>query len=35
MKALRDAGGNKYKAAKILGIPRTSLYSKVKKFNLD
>ena len=34
VKALKDAGGNKYKAAKVLGIPRTSLYSKIKKFEL-
>ena len=34
IKALKDAGGNKYKAAKVLGIPRTSLYSKIKKFEL-
>ena len=34
VKALKDAGGNKYKAAKVLGIPRTSLYSKIKKFKL-
>lgn len=35
VKALKDAEGNKYKAAKILGIPRTSLYSKIKKFKLN
>ena len=34
VKALKDAGGNKYKAAKVLGIPRTSLYSKIKNFEL-
>ncbi len=34
VKAIRDAGGNKYRAAKILGIPRSSLYSKLKKFGL-
>jgi DNA-binding NtrC family response regulator len=34
IKALNEAGGNKYKAAKLLGIPRSSLYSKLKKFNL-
>jgi DNA-binding NtrC family response regulator len=35
MKALRDAGGNKYRAAKMLGIPRSSLYSKLKKFDMQ
>ncbi len=34
LKALKDSGGNKYKASKMLGIPRTSLYSKIKKFRL-
>ena len=34
IKALRDAGGNKYRAAKMLGIPRSSLYSKLKKFDI-
>lgn len=34
VKAIRDAGGNKYRAAKMLGIPRSSLYSKLKKFGL-
>jgi DNA-binding NtrC family response regulator len=34
LKAIRDAGGNKYKAAKLLGIPRSSLYSKLKKHAL-
>jgi|Deesub1362A_J573_1020465.scaffolds.fasta_scaffold00027_21 DNA-binding NtrC family response regulator len=35
LKAIKEAGGNKYKAAKILGIPRSSLYSKLKKFGLS
>lgn len=34
IKAIKDAGGNKYKAAKILGIPRSSLYSKLQKHGL-
>lgn len=34
LKALKDAGGNKYRAAKMLGIPRSSLYSKLKKFDM-
>jgi two-component system response regulator HydG len=34
LKALDEAGGNKYKAAKLLGIPRSSLYSKLKKFQI-
>ncbi len=35
LKAIRDAGGNKYKAAKVLGIPRSSLYSKLQKHGMD
>jgi two-component system response regulator HydG len=35
LKAIRDAGGNKYKAAKVLGIPRSSLYSKLQKHGLN
>lgn len=34
LKALKEAEGNKYRAAKILGIQRSSLYSKLKKFGL-
>jgi len=34
IKAIKDAGGNKYKAAKILGIPRSSLYSKLHKHGI-
>jgi two-component system response regulator HydG len=34
IKAIKDAGGNKYKAAKMLGIPRSSLYSKLQKHGL-
>ncbi|MFW6129277.1 MAG: sigma-54-dependent transcriptional regulator [Candidatus Aminicenantaceae bacterium] len=33
--ALIKAGGNKAKAAKILKITRTTLYSKIKEFNLN
>jgi DNA-binding NtrC family response regulator len=33
-KAIKEAGGNKYRAAKILGIPRSSLYSKLKKYGI-
>jgi DNA-binding NtrC family response regulator len=32
LKALKDSGGNKYRASKLLGIPRSSLYSKLKKY---
>jgi DNA-binding NtrC family response regulator len=35
LKAIRDAEGNKYKASKLLGIPRSSLYSKLKKHGLN
>jgi two-component system response regulator HydG len=35
IKAIRESGGNKYRAAKMLGIPRSSLYSKLRKFGLD
>jgi len=34
LKAIKDAGGNKYRAAKILGIQRSTLYSKLKKFGI-
>ncbi len=34
IKAIKDAGGNKYRAAKMLGIPRSSLYSKLQKHGL-
>lgn len=35
VEALRSAGGNKSKAAKILGIHRTSLYEKMRTHGLD
>jgi transcriptional regulator with PAS, ATPase and Fis domain len=35
VEALRNAGGNKTKAAKILGIHRTSLYEKMRTHGLD
>lgn len=34
IRAIRDCDGNKYRAAKLLGIPRSSLYSKLRKFGL-
>jgi DNA-binding NtrC family response regulator len=34
VKALNDAGGNKYRAAQRLGIARSSLYSKLKKYGI-
>jgi transcriptional regulator with PAS, ATPase and Fis domain len=34
VKALKDAGGNKYRAAQRLGIARSSLYSKLKKYGI-
>jgi transcriptional regulator with PAS, ATPase and Fis domain len=35
LQALRAANDNKQKAAQILGIHRTALYKKMKKFNLS
>ena len=35
MKALRDAGGNRSKAAEMLGIYRRLLYAKIKEFALE
>ncbi|MGE5799146.1 MAG: helix-turn-helix domain-containing protein [Syntrophaceae bacterium] len=35
LETLRSAGGNKSKAAKILGIHRTSLYEKMRTHGLD
>ena len=34
IKALVQTNGNKSKTAKILGIDRTVLYSKIRKYNL-
>ena len=33
--ALRRSGGNKAQAARLLGIPRSTLFSKLEKFGLD
>jgi transcriptional regulator of acetoin/glycerol metabolism len=32
---MRDVGGNKVKAAKQLGISRTQLYGRLRKFGLE
>lgn len=35
IQTLKECGGNKAKAAKVLGIHRTTLYQKLKKLNID
>lgn len=35
MQTLKECGGNKVKAAKALGIHRTTLYQKLKKLNIE
>lgn len=35
IESLRVSGGNKSKAAKLLGIGRTTLYEKLEKYNID
>jgi DNA-binding NtrC family response regulator len=35
LEALKSAGGNKTKAARMLGIHRTSLYEKMRMHGLD
>ncbi len=34
VEAIRSAGGNKLKAARVLGVHRTILYQKIKKYNI-
>jgi DNA-binding NtrC family response regulator len=33
--ALKMAGGNKAKAARIIGVDRTTIYRKLKEYNID
>jgi DNA-binding NtrC family response regulator len=33
--AMREAGGNKVRAAKQLGITRTQLYGRLRKYGLE
>jgi DNA-binding NtrC family response regulator len=35
IRILRETGGNKKKAAEILGIERRTLYSKAKRLGID
>jgi DNA-binding NtrC family response regulator len=35
VEALRSANGNKVRAAKMLGIHRTGLYQKIKRYGLN
>ncbi len=34
LRALRDAGGNKSEAARLLGMPRSTLFSKLKRYGI-
>ena len=34
-RVLRDSGGNKAKAARRLGLSRTQLYVRLRKYDLD
>ncbi len=35
VKALKKTGGNKTKAAKLLGISRKSLFNKIRDYNIN
>lgn len=35
VQTIKECGGNKVKAAKVLGIHRTTLYQKLKKLNIE
>ncbi|MEE3366295.1 MAG: helix-turn-helix domain-containing protein [Planctomycetota bacterium] len=35
LEALQDSGGNKARAARSLGIPRSTFFSQLKKHGLD
>ena len=35
LEALTKSGGNKAEAARLLGVPRSTFFSRLKKFGMD